>query len=347
MQQAGPGAVVQASARRAVDMLEPTTDRLVASRGLLCSGLLRVLRRRTRSARRRRSGSPSSTPATPRREERACALVAQTQLHNRNDRFAAALDAANRRHRRCQSRGLSSNALILGPEWQEHLFGVPGPPERGVCGWGRAHLAGAKCGHVRRCTRSRRMARADTDGLRSGRPGDVPRSRRLTTRPLPPGSSRPPARCGDPIVTGLTWQGRFDEAETLLAELRELGLGEGAWRGLRGELSLARGDVEAATLVMPTDRRSCEHPAVVTPTEGEVLRELQIAALREDQPQVPRGGPVVPRSAGRLRLTAGRGLRCAHRLPGAGHRTDSAPRRRVCATAHPGDTSAAAGREAT
>ena len=59
------------------------------------------------------------------------------------------------------------------------------------------------------------------------------------------------AGAGEPVVTGLTWQGRFDEAETLLEELRGLGLSEGRWRRTRGGLSVARGDVESATLVMP------------------------------------------------------------------------------------------------
>ena len=76
------------------------------------------------------------------------------------------------------------------------------------------------------------------------------------------------ADCGDPIVTGLTWQGRFDEAETLLEELRDLGLGEGRWRRVRGLLSLARGDVESATVVMPQTSTKSQHPAVVTPTRA-------------------------------------------------------------------------------
>jgi DNA-binding CsgD family transcriptional regulator len=83
-------------------------------------------------------------------------------------------------------------------------------------------------------------------------------------------------------VAGLTWQGRLDEAETLLEELRGLGLAEVRWRRLRGELSLARGDIEAATLVMPRTvedaRAGRRHPE-----EAEVLRELRIATLRDDR----------------------------------------------------------------
>jgi DNA-binding CsgD family transcriptional regulator len=83
------------------------------------------------------------------------------------------------------------------------------------------------------------------------------------------------------MVTGLTWQGRFVEAETWLERLRELGLDEERWRRVRGVLSLATGDVEAATLVMP---RTADVAASGSrhPDEGEVLIELQIAALSED-----------------------------------------------------------------
>ena len=68
------------------------------------------------------------------------------------------------------------------------------------------------------------------------------------------------ADCGEAVVTGLTWQGRFDEAEMLLNELREHGLGQGRWLRVRGGLSLARGDVEAATLVMPRRQPALQNP---------------------------------------------------------------------------------------
>ena len=90
------------------------------------------------------------------------------------------------------------------------------------------------------------------------------------------------ADCGEAVVTGLTWQGRFDEAEMLLNELREHGLSQGRWLRVRGGLSLARGDVEAATLVMP-DTTGVAESGDRHPEEDEVLLELQIAALRQDR----------------------------------------------------------------
>jgi DNA-binding CsgD family transcriptional regulator len=89
------------------------------------------------------------------------------------------------------------------------------------------------------------------------------------------------AHCGDPLVAGLTLQGRFDEAGALLREIRGLGLEPGVCQRLMGELSLARGDLESATAAMPRTVEVAQsrrrHPAAY-----EVLREFQIAALGED-----------------------------------------------------------------
>ena len=160
--------------RRAVDMLEPTTDRLVASQAYSSLAFCVFFVPDPLGAEEAIRLAVEYAGEAP-TEERATALVARTQLHNRNDRPAAALDAAASRHRGCRSRGLSRTP-DLGLERPKHRPGVPRPPGRGVCGWRGAHLAGPRCRHVRRCLRSRRLAGADPDGLRSGRPGNGPRS---------------------------------------------------------------------------------------------------------------------------------------------------------------------------
>ena len=82
--------------RRAVDMLEPDTDPLRGEPGLLRSGLLRLLHTGTRSVRRRRSDARSSTPATLRPRSGRGLSPRRPSCTARNDRYAAALDAAER-----------------------------------------------------------------------------------------------------------------------------------------------------------------------------------------------------------------------------------------------------------
>lgn len=56
--------------------------------------------------------------------------------------------------------------------------------------------------------------------------------------------------CGEQMQTALTWLGRLEESELLLAKLRELGMPEYRWRWGRVELWIARGDAESAAPLM-------------------------------------------------------------------------------------------------
>jgi DNA-binding CsgD family transcriptional regulator len=265
--------------RRAVDMLEPTTDRLVASRAYSALGFCVFFvpdPLGSEEAIRLAVEYAGEAPT----EERAWALVAQTQLHNRNDRPAAALDAAN--HAIDAARAANCiEPLIWGLNGRNISLAYLGRLNE-ACAGGEELISLARSAGMSGVAHDRAVWLALT--LMDS--GQVARGMSLAqathNEALAAGLLASAGRCGDPMVTGLTWQGRFDEAETLLKDVRELGLGEGAWRGLRGELSLARGDVESATLVMP---RTAEIGASGSrhPTEGEVLRELQIAALGEDR----------------------------------------------------------------
>ena len=264
--------------RLAVDMLEPTTDRLVASRAYSALAACAFFvpdplgpEEAIRLAVEYAGEAPS--------EERAWALVAQTQLHNRNDRPAAALESADAAIEAARAADCTE-ALVWGLNGRNLALAYLGRLNEASAG-GEELISLARSAGMSGVAHDRAVWLAFT--LMDS--GQVARGISLAQaahgEALAAGDLTSAARCGDPIVTGLTWQGRFSEAETLLAEIRELGLGKGAWQGLRGELALARGDVEAATLVMP---RTAEVAASGSrhPTEGEVLRELQIAALGGD-----------------------------------------------------------------
>ena len=267
--------------RRAVDMLEPTTDRLVASQAYsslaFCVffvpdplGAEEAIRRAVEYA--------GEAPT----EERATALVARTQLHNRNDRPAAALDAAHHAIEVAEAAGCLE-PLIWALSGRNIALAYLGRLEE-ACAGGEELISLARGAGMSGVAYDRAVWLALT--LMDS--GQVARGMALAQaahdEALSVGLLSSAARLGDPIVTGLTWQGRFDEAETLLTEIHALGLGEGEWRALRGELSLAQGDVESAIAVMP---RTAEVAAGGSrhPTEGEVLRELQISALNDDHPR--------------------------------------------------------------
>lgn len=90
------------------------------------------------------------------------------------------------------------------------------------------------------------------------------------------------ANCGEPLVTALTWQGRFDEAETLVGDMQALGLHEDEWWLLRADLALARGDSEAAARVTPAAARN---PKASSPfrEEADALILLRLAAIHGDE----------------------------------------------------------------
>jgi DNA-binding CsgD family transcriptional regulator/tetratricopeptide (TPR) repeat protein len=265
--------------RRAVDMVEPGTDRLVASRAYSALGFCAFFVQDSIGAEEAiRLAIEYAGEAVS--EERAWALAAQTQLHFRNDRFAAALRVADEAIEAARAAScveplmMALHGRVIAQAYLGRLGEACEVGQELVDlarseGMSRAALGHAEwlaetlmdCGHV-----ARGMSLAGTahdEALAAGL---------LVTA----------AGCGTPIVTGLIWQGRFEEAETLLEDLRGLGLDEGTWRQLRGDLSLARGDIDSATLVMPqTVEDATAGPR--HPVEGDVLRELTIAALNDDR----------------------------------------------------------------
>ena len=60
------------------------------------------------------------------------------------------------------------------------------------------------------------------------------------------GLSGEAAFAGEQLVDAWRLQGRFDEADVLLEEIRDEGLPHHRWRCMRAEQLLARGDLEAA-----------------------------------------------------------------------------------------------------
>jgi DNA-binding CsgD family transcriptional regulator/tetratricopeptide (TPR) repeat protein len=264
--------------RRAVDMVEPTTDRLVASRAYSALGLCAFFVPDPLGAEEAIRLAVEYAGDAP-TEQRAWALVARAQLHNRNDRFVSALESAEAaieaaRAANCdEPLAWALNGRNIALSYLGHLSEACTGGEELIS---LAHSAGMSgVAHDRAVW----LAFILMDS------GQVDRGMSLAQathdEALAAGLLVSATGCGEPIVIGLTWQGRFNEAETLLDELRELGLGEGRWRRVRGELSLARGDVASATSVMP---RTADIAASGDrhPDEGEVLRELLIAALGDD-----------------------------------------------------------------
>jgi DNA-binding CsgD family transcriptional regulator len=265
--------------RRAVDMLEPTTDRLVASRAFSALGACAFFvsdplgpAEAIRLAVEYAGDAPT--------EEQAWALVGLAQLHLRNDRFAAGLDGANAAIEAARAAD-RTDPLIWAMNSRNVALAYLGRLTE-ACAGGEELISLARTAGMSGAAHNRASWLAFTL-MDSGQVDQGMSLARAThDEALAAGLRVAAADCGDAVVTGLMWQGRFDEAETLLEELREIGLSEGRWRRARGGLSVARGDVESATLVMPRTADIAES-GDRHPEEDEVLLELQIAALLEDR----------------------------------------------------------------
>jgi DNA-binding CsgD family transcriptional regulator len=266
--------------RRAVDMLESGTDRLVASRvhswfafSAMHNDDMASAPEAVRLAVELAGDSPT--------EERAYALVAQALLDNFSGRFAAGLDAADRA---IHAAGSTTNAdqLLYALEFKSYALQY----------LGRVNDACAVAVQQVEVARSAGMVGDAIDrrwrlGLRlleSGRVAQALSVARAGHREgLAEGLPVHAALCGSPIVTALTWDGRLDEAETHLAQLRDLGLPGDVWWRLRADLALARGDVEMAARAVP---ENWPEVALLSPLEHlDVMAGLSIAAQRGDVPR--------------------------------------------------------------
>jgi DNA-binding CsgD family transcriptional regulator/tetratricopeptide (TPR) repeat protein len=270
--------------RRAVDMLEPGTDPLVASMAYSAFGVSSFFNERVPvevEAIQRAVDLAGDAPT----EERAYALHAQALWHNFNLRFAAGLEAADLAIETLRSAELAMGAIREDPQL--------------LC---LKHRSDAlyHLGHVREATAS--LEQMIELAGQAGRTGDeIDYTHELANRLLQSGQvaramataeagirhalgQGMPVRAayvGQDKVTALRWTGQLEDAETLLDELMRLGFPAEAWWRDCADRWLARGDVVAAARAIPETGLTTQ-TAGRAPEVLDVLRELQIAAWRDD-----------------------------------------------------------------
>ncbi len=266
--------------RRAVDLLEPDTDRLVASRAYSAFGFsamntnhMSVAPGAVRLALEYAGDAPT--------EERAYALSAQALLHNYDGRFAAGLDAADQAIQAATTASCI-DPLLLALEFRSEALQCVGRVSEACTAAEEAVEVARSAGMVGHAlSQAAWLADMLMESGQIERANSVAGAayREALSAGLPVA-----ALCGEQIVTALTWEGRLDSAETMLDELLGLGLPDEHWQGLRGELFLARGDVDALARLTP--RASVDDEVVGVQSDGfGVLRELRIAELRDDVPR--------------------------------------------------------------
>ena len=264
--------------RRAVDVLEPGTDPLVASRAHSAAGFAAMFnddmthaQQAVRLAVELAGDSPS--------EQRAYAFGAEALLHNFSRRFAPGLDAADRAIRGRQGSG-QHRPLAPGARVPVRRVALRRPRERRLCGSGAGHRRGQGSRQVEACPRPARWlawlliesgqvaggclspARATTRRWRR----DSQRLQLCAGTPSSP-HSRGPASS---IPRKPCWR-----SSTTSIHLRTRS------GGLHADLSLARGDVETAAHLMNEIAVNDISPGP-HPDPYDVLRDLQLDVLRND-----------------------------------------------------------------
>jgi DNA-binding CsgD family transcriptional regulator len=262
----------------AVDMLGSDPDRLLASR--VYSALVPASRRGDtigkQEAIRLAIEYAGDTPS----EELARGLTAESLYLNRHGRFAASLAAAQRAIDVARVAGcveVEVDARYIG-SLSDFYLGHIGDA---LAGMERAEAMARAAGRVGQVLGAftvlymeagqvdRGLSVAD-DGFEEGMSLGLPVQATM---------------CGGLALLALLWRGRLDEAERRLEELDELGLtaASGRWTPPRAELSLARGDTDAAT---PLVHRTIAftHDVGRFPWDTEVLTELALAVMVDDQP---------------------------------------------------------------
>jgi DNA-binding CsgD family transcriptional regulator/tetratricopeptide (TPR) repeat protein len=262
---------------KAVDMLGPDPDRLLASRVYSALGEADVPEATAgrQEAIRRAIEYAGDSPT----EELARALSAQAWYLWMHGRFADTVEAAARAIGAARSVGsveaelgaLTSGSIALfylghvGDALARLEGAVAVARSAGMVG----HVVTYTAGLAMRCNMAGQVGRGLTlagegfeEGLALGLPAQA-------------------ALCGGHALQALVWRGRFNEAEQLLEELGALGLSTSR-SAMESELLLARGDADAATPLVretaasrPADYRS--------PGAVDVLAELQLAAMLDDQ----------------------------------------------------------------
>ena len=265
--------------RTAVEMLDSSTDRLLASRvysalAWCCFhvedtiGAEEAIRRAVEYA----GDSPS--------EELALALSTQSQHLNRHGRFAESVAAAQRAVDAARSAG-SVEAEV------DALY--PGSLSRFYLGHIADSLAGLEqAGVLARAAGRVGSALDEYLAVVYMEAGQVDRGLSVANEGFAEGMALglpiQATMCGGATLIALLWGGRLHEAERRLAELDGLGLPASSeiGRTLRMELLVARGDVHGGPLVGGTAAQTLA--AGQLSFERDVLSELALAAMVDDQP---------------------------------------------------------------
>ena len=274
--------------RRAVDMLEPTTDRLLACRAYSAFAFSAMHNDDMASAPDAVGLAVEFAGDAP-TEERAFALSAQALLDNFSGRFAAGLEAADRAIHAARAVGRAARAAPDATSLDPLLYALMFK-SNALQYLGRVNQSCEVAEHEIEVARSAGMVGDALDriwllGLRLLESGRVPQALSIARagyrEGLAEGLAVHATLCGIPMVTALTWGGRLDEAESMLEELQDIGLPPDEWWRLRADLSLARGDVEAAARVVPEDWPGV---ALLSPLNyAEVVRGFLIAVARDDE----------------------------------------------------------------
>ncbi len=264
--------------RRAVEMLEPDSDPLWASRAYAGLGFSSVFNDDLSGAAEavRVAVEYAGEAATT---ARAYALGARALLHNVSGAFVAGLDAADRAIEAARAAD-DIDPLMLALMFRSDALLL----------LGRVGESCAAVGEIIDVARSAGLVEwtLESVGLLAGRlmeSGQVAQGMSVATagyREDPAGRRTMQARCGEDIVMALLWGGQLDSADGLLAELRELSLPGARWRHLHGELALARGDVETTADGLD-GTGSAPELARRHPDDAAVLLELRRADLRDDE----------------------------------------------------------------
>jgi DNA-binding CsgD family transcriptional regulator len=263
--------------RRAVAMLGPDPDRLLASRvySALVPSLYRGEAIGRQEAVRLAIEYAGETPS----EELARALNAQAVYLFRHAHFAASAEAAQRALDAAMS-AECVEAEVGALFWRSLSRFYLGHIADALAGLERSEALGRAAGMVGQVLGG--------DPVTYMEAGQVGRGLSIANEGFEEGMALglrvQAAECGGLALLALLWLGRLDEAGRRLEELDGLGLPavNGRWHPPRVELLLARGDTEAATPLV-RQLATMSRDLGRNPWATEVLTELMLAAMLDDQ----------------------------------------------------------------
>jgi DNA-binding CsgD family transcriptional regulator/Tfp pilus assembly protein PilF len=264
--------------RRAVDMLEPGTDPLVASRAYSALGFSAMHNHDISSAPKAIQLAITNAGDSP-TEEKGYALAAQALLHNFSNHFAAGLDAADRAIQAAKVTA-SIDPLLLALTFRAEALVFVGRMSEAPAAAEQAILEARSAGMVGHALHSAGwLAGLLLDLGQVDRAKSIARAAYDEARAA--GLPLEAAWCSEAILSSLNWEGRLDSAELLIEELCGLSPPELPWRG-QAELFLARGDADTVARVMPA--AAVDDVAVGSyPFDLDVLLALRLADLRDDE----------------------------------------------------------------